>query len=236
LALPVCSNADNSFKYHLIYTEHGLELHHNPHLTNFKVLPVIVDFLQNNSVHPRLLSTTIKDPLPKAVGVKPGVRPSIVDATAGLGMDAMHLAWLGCQVTLIERSPIVHALLENGLQRAKKNEDLNRIIENNICLHLGDSREVLTSLRSSPHTVLLDPMYPGDSKNPRNRKEMRILRDMVGDDEDIDRLFTTSLRVALNRVVLKRPKKSPFICNTQLPSHQITMKSGRFDVYLISHL
>jgi 16S rRNA (guanine1516-N2)-methyltransferase len=137
LTLPICRTSENSFKYHLIFTDYGLELHHNPHLTNFKVLPIIVDFLRDNSVHSRLSSTTIKDPLPKAVGVKPGIRPSIVDATAGLGMDAMHLAWLGCQVTLIERSPIIHALLENGLQRAKRNKDLGRIVENNICLQYG---------------------------------------------------------------------------------------------------
>jgi len=236
LSLPICENDDNSFSYHLVYTDYRLELHHNPHLTNFKVLPIIVDFLKNKRIHPRLASTTTKDPLPKAVGVKPGMRPYIVDATAGLGMDAMHLAWLGCRVTLIERSPIVHALLANGLQRAQGNKELSRIIESNIRLYTGDSIEVLTSLPSSPHTVLLDPMYPLDSKNPRNRKEMRILRDIVGDDEDIDRLFATALEVALNRVVIKRPKHAPLISNTPLPSHQITMKSGRFDVYLTCHL
>lgn len=236
LGLSIYENDDNSFKYHLVYTDNRLELHHNPHLTNFKVLPIIVDFLQKSKIHPRISSTTTKDPLPKAVGVKPGVRPQIVDATAGLGMDSMHLAWLGCQVTLIERSPIIHALLEDGLQRAKENKELCGIIESNICLHAGDSNKVLTSLRSSPHTVLLDPMYPVDSKNPRNRKEMRILRDVVGDDEDTDRLFTTALQVARNRVVIKRPKQAPLICDVPLPSHQITMKSGRFDVYLTSHL
>ncbi len=236
LALPICKNDDNLFKYHLVFTDYRLELHHNPHLTNFKVLPIIVDFLKNERVHPRLSSTTIKDPLPKAAGVKPGIRPHIVDTTAGLGMDAMQLAWLGCQVTLIERSPIIYVLLEDGLQRARKNKELCGIIDNNICLLAGDSTATLATLSSSPHTVLLDPMYPTDSKNPRNRKEMRILRDMVGDDEDIDQLFTAALNVALNRVVIKRPKHAPLIRNSPSPSHQITMKSGRFDVYLMSHL
>ena len=236
LSLPICENNDTSFKYHLVYTDYRLELHHNPHLSNFKVLPVVVDFLHNNKVHTRISSTTIKDPLPKAVGVKPGIRPQIVDATAGLGMDAMHLAWLGCHVTLIERSPIIHALLEDGLQRARKNKDLSEIISSNIYFHAGDSKDILNSLPSPPHTVLLDPMYPSDSKSPRNRKEMRILRDLVGDDADVFELFTTALQVAINRVVIKRPKQAPLICEVPLPSHQITMKSGRFDVYLKSHL
>jgi 16S rRNA (guanine1516-N2)-methyltransferase len=236
LALPICEHTDNLYKYHLVYTDYRLELHHNPHLLNFKVLPVAVDFLRKNRVHPRLCSTTTKDPLPKAVGVKPGVRPQIVDATAGLGMDAMHLAWLNCKVTLIERSPIVHALLQDGLERAKENKELCRLIDNNITLHLGDASEVIHSLSSPPHTVLLDPMYPTDSKSPRNRKEMRILRDVVGDDTDVDKLFATALQVAQNRLVIKRPKHAPPLCTTPPPSHQIAMKSGRFDVYLVSHL
>lgn len=236
LNLPLFKNDEYSFKYHLVYTDYRLELHHNPHLTNFKVLPVIVDFLQKERVHPRLASTTVRDPLAKAVGVKPNIRPQVVDATAGLGMDSMHLAWLNCQVTLVERSPIVHALLEDGLKRACKNKDLRRIINENIFLQTGDSRDVLNSLSSSPHTVFLDPMYPNDSKNQRNRKEMRILRDVVGDDKDIDGLFNTALQVALNRVVIKRPKNAPLICTSPMPSHQITMKSGRFDVYLKGHL
>jgi 16S rRNA (guanine1516-N2)-methyltransferase len=236
LSLPVCENGDNPFRYHLVYTENRLELHHNPHLTNFKELPIKVDFLKNTRVHPRLLSTTIKDPLPKAVGVKPGVRPHIIDGTAGLGMDAMQLAWIGCHVTLIERSPVIHALLKDGLQRARQNRELCKVIDKNIQLFTGDSTEIIATLSSSPHTILLDPMYPSGSKHARNRKEMRILRDIVGDDEDIERLFEAALQFASNRVVVKRPKLAPLISRKPLPSHQITMKSGRFDVYLMDHL
>lgn len=236
LGLPFCKSDNTTFKYHLVYTDNRLELHHNPHLINFKVLPIFVDFIKNNRVHRRILSTTIKDPLPKAVGIKPGIRPQIVDATAGLGMDSMHLAWLGCQVTLIERSPIIHALLQDGIVRARDNKDLRRIIDKNISLIHGDSIEILNTFQSLPHTVLLDPMYPIGSKNSQNKKEMRILRHLVGDDEDINKLFTTALQNAENRVVIKRPKHAPLLKNNPLPSHQISMKSGRFDVYLIGHL
>lgn len=236
LALPICTSADSTFKYHLVYTDHRLELHHNPHLLNFNVLPVFVDFLQNRAVHHRLSSTTTKDPLPKAVGIKPGKRPYVVDATAGMGMDGMQLSWLGCKVTLIERSPIVHALLQDGLERARQHKDLGSIIDHNISLLAGDSTDLLLDLPSPPHTVVVDPMYPDTTKGPRNKKEMRILRDIVGKDDDTDKLFTTALQVARNRVVLKRPKHAPVLDKFPLPSHQIVMKSGRFDVYLVDHL
>ena len=50
----------------------------------------------------------------KAVGLV-GAMPTVVDATAGLRRDAFVLASLGCKVTLIERSPVVAALLQDGL-------------------------------------------------------------------------------------------------------------------------
>ena len=49
--------------------------------------------------------------LARAAGLKPGVNPHIIDATAGLGRDAFLLASLGANVTLIERSPFMYHLL-----------------------------------------------------------------------------------------------------------------------------
>jgi 16S rRNA (guanine1516-N2)-methyltransferase len=42
--------------------------------------------------------------LAKAMGLRAGKTPMIVDATAGLGRDSFLLASLGAQVILIERS------------------------------------------------------------------------------------------------------------------------------------
>ena len=48
--------------------------------------------------------------LAKAVGMRANKNRTIVDATAGLGYDAFILASLGANVTLIERSEIMHKL------------------------------------------------------------------------------------------------------------------------------
>ncbi|HZJ10196.1 MAG TPA: class I SAM-dependent methyltransferase, partial [Trueperaceae bacterium] len=44
---------------------------------------------------------------------------SVVDATAGLGADAFHLAAKGAQVTMIERSPVLAELLRDALEHAR---------------------------------------------------------------------------------------------------------------------
>ncbi len=236
LRLPLCSADDCSSPYYLVVTDHRLELHNNPHLAKFKVLPMFIDFLEGDKILHQLASTSTKDPLPKAAGVKPGIRPLVIDATAGMGMDGMRLAWLGCEVILIERSPIIYELLYDGLQRAGKNPELRQIIKTNITLLAGDSRHILPAINPSPHTVLIDPMYPIKKKGPRNKKEMRMLRELVGDDDDHQKLFHSALNVVQNRVVVKRPQNSDHIIPTPLPHHQITMKSGRFDVYLTTYL
>jgi 16S rRNA (guanine1516-N2)-methyltransferase len=96
--------------------------------------------------------------LPKAVGMKGGITPMVVDATAGLGRDAFLLASLGAEVTLIERSPKMHRLLAEGLARAKKaGGDVAEVISRMTLLH-GDARDLLSTL--SPEVVLVDPMHP----------------------------------------------------------------------------
>ena len=43
-----------------------------------------------------------KDLIAKAVGVKGAYRPTVIDATAGLGQDAFVLASYGCEVVMLE--------------------------------------------------------------------------------------------------------------------------------------
>ena len=61
-------------------------------------------------------------------GIQPGIRPRVLDATAGLGRDAFVLARLGCTLTLIERQPLIAALLEDALQRALADQEVATIV------------------------------------------------------------------------------------------------------------
>ncbi len=80
--------------------------------------PVRVDFVEGAAAHRRVFGGGSGQMIAKAVGIAQGVRPRVLDATAGLGKDAFVLASLGCQMQLIERQPLVAALLEDGLARA----------------------------------------------------------------------------------------------------------------------
>ena len=81
-----------------------------------------------------------KDLLAKAVGIKGNYYPTIVDATAGLGQDAFMLVNYGCQVTMIERSPVIAALLQDGIERAKDLEGVSRLRTNFWGCHKDNAR------------------------------------------------------------------------------------------------
>ncbi|WP_278383298.1 class I SAM-dependent methyltransferase, partial [Alteromonas mediterranea] len=82
-----------------------------------KVLPVEVDFASPASLYRKQHGGGRKEPIVKAIGLKGNEGWHVVDATPGLGRDAFVLVSVGCKVTMIERSPIVAALLEDGIRR-----------------------------------------------------------------------------------------------------------------------
>ena len=215
----------------LFYTETHLELQQNT--TEGKIVqgPLFVDFLSGSSGYRRLHNCTIGQPLARAVGIRQGFRPSVVDGTAGLGQDGFVLACLGCTVTLIERSPVLGALLNDGLQRALQDRIVGKIISDRLTLIEGDTKTILETLSPQPYTIYLDPMYPLRTKSALNKKEMRIIRTLIGDDQDSPLLLECALKSAGNRVVVKRPKEAPPLSGLS-PSHTTLMKNNRFDVYL----
>jgi len=226
--LTVSSESDHQFL--LFYTVKGLELQTlNPETGRYSTT-LSTDFVSGSAGYRRLHGGGIHQPLARAAGLKSGFRPTIVDATAGLGIDCFTLASLGCRVTMIERSPVIGALLADGLQRAA-DHPATRDIAGRLQLLLGNAGEIITSLAERPATIYLDPMYPHRHTSALNKKEMRIIRALVGDDQDAAALLETALAFATNRVVVKRPKGAPELI-ARPPSHIIEMKNSRFDVYL----
>lgn len=168
--------------------------------------------------------------LPRAVGMKSGKSPHVVDATAGLGRDAFLLASLGAQVTLIERSDQMHALLADGLARAQNfGGEIGEIIAKMTLLH-GDAKTLLPDLH--PEVILIDPMHPPRGKSALVKQELRLVREIVGEDPDSAQLMQVALKCALNRVVLKWPQKAEPMPGIPAPSHQINGKSTRYDVFM----
>ncbi len=170
--------------------------------------------------------------LARAVGMKGGHTPKIVDATAGLGRDAFLLASLGAEVTLIERSPVMHGLLQAGMQRASDaGGDVAGVIARMTLMH-GDARDLLPTLL--PAVVLVDPMHPERTKSALVKNEMRLLRKIVGADEDSLDLMKIALATASERVVLKWPLRADPMQGLVRFSHQILGKSTRYDVFMVA--
>ena len=172
--------------------------------------------------------------LPKAAGLARGITPEIVDATAGLGRDAFLLASLGANVTLIERSEKMHALLAEGLARAAAAGGRYAEAVARMTLLHGDSCALLPKLK--PQVVLVDPMHPPRGNTALVKKEMRQIREIVGTDPDSERLMQVALESAQNRVVLKWPLRADPMAGIRKPSHQILGKSTRYDVFVLAKL
>lgn len=213
----------------------ALELQHDQlqlrKLDEPKTGPVLVDFACGAAAHRRRFGGGRGQAIAKAVGLKSGKAPYVVDATAGLGRDAFVLASLGCRVTLIERHPVVAALLEDGLRRARLDEEIGPWVSERMHLLCGPAPTLLAQLSEQPDVVYLDPMFPHRAKSALVKKEMRVFQSLVGADPDADALLPAALAVARARVVVKRPGYAGFL-NGQRPSLSIETKKNRFDVYV----
>ena len=191
---------------------------------------VRVDFVEGAVAHRRLFGGGSGQMIAKAVGIAQGVRPRVLDATAGLGKDAFVLASLGCEMSLIERQPIIAALLEDGLQRAAGDAEVGAIVARMRLLN-GNAIELMSAWEGeAPQVIYLDPMFPHREKSALVKKEMRLFRPLVGDDMDAPALLAAALALASHRVVVKRPRKAPCIEGPK-PSHSLEGKSSRYDIY-----
>lgn len=193
---------------------------------------VFVDFASDALTFRRLHGGGRKESIAKAVGIKGDILPRVLDGTAGLGRDAFVLASLGCQVDMIERSPVVAALLSDGLKRASLSEQLADWLPQRMHLFHGVSYDLLSDWQGEqPDVVYLDPMFPHRKKTAAVKKEMRVFQHLLGPDQDADKLLTPALSIAKHRVVVKRPDAAPWLNNRE-PNMAISSKKHRFDVYL----
>lgn len=156
----------------------------------------------------------------------------VLDATAGFGADAFRLALRGHHVLALERSPIVFALLEDGLRRALQDEETCQQLGGRLRIQQVDAIDFLKGLASAdtPDVIYLDPMYPARRKSALPRVEMRVMREIVGDDPDSGELLALARSVARRRVVVKRARLAPPLGQT--PSHRLMDATTRYDVYL----
>lgn len=230
LNLPLASSRQEICDYLLIVTPDYIGLQKTAATSS----PLYVDFLRGK-INYRAQHASIKNELlARAMGLKGKTHPSIVDATGGLAGDSFTLASLGFEVTLLERSPIIHTLVADGIQRAQKDPRIASSV-NRMHLVRADAMTWLQDLKAQnrPDIIYLDPMFPERKKSALPKQKMLILHDIVGEDNDAEALLKAALACAQKRVVVKRPRLADILAISPVPSFSLTGSSSRFDVYLL---
>jgi len=165
-----------------------------------------------------------KQGLVRACKPQPGMK--IIDATAGWGRDAAVLASFGAEVLMLERQPVMAALLADALHH-RSEDDAAKLLLN---LHAGDACTYLSALTISdyPDVIYLDPMHPERNKSALVKKDLQVLQQLIGADLDALSLIECARTRVKQRVVVKWPQKTKPLLK---PDASIEGKTVRFDLY-----
>ena len=175
-----------------------------------------------------------KELLLRAVGCKVGRALTVLDATGGWGRDSFLLAAAGCTVQVVEKEPVLAALLADGLERARQHP-ATAAIAARIRLLSGDARAVLREMQAQGQrldAVYLDPMFPERRKSALVKKEAQLLQLLAQPSSTAaEKELLDAARAVSHRVAVKRPAKAPWLAE-QPSSCSLTGTAVRFDVYI----
>ena len=152
------------------------------------------------------------------------------------GRISFSTAGESVEVPRVERHPVIYALLEDGINRAARDQKIGEMIRSRFKLINGDSLELMRAVEGEetrPEVIYLDPMYPQKEKGAQVKKESQVLRLLAGKDRDSSKLIKQALKTAPQRVVVKRPAYAPPLADKE-PDLVVKTKSNRFDIYHIT--
>jgi 16S rRNA (guanine1516-N2)-methyltransferase len=184
------------------------------------------DFEELFSYHQRQQYAITKEPLAKALGIKGNSKPLIWDTTCGTGKDSLLIHYFGAKLCSFERHPAIYLLLADALRRYPLTFDLV----------FADASQFFDKISNEmrPDVIYYDPMFPekiGSKKSALPRKEMRIFKEVVGEDLDSTEFLEWALGTAKERVVVKRSLNALPI--KENPTASYSGKSTRYDMYKI---
>ncbi len=184
--------------------------------------PICFDFIK---IWNRLDPADKRGPLFKALG--PSIKKGpIWDLTCGMGGDSLLMLFFGAEVVAFERDKTIGALLMDAYKRALEHPKLGPIIADRFTLLIQDARE---SGMAPPFIIYYDPMYEGGKRKALQKKEMRVFREVVGEDADATSVLKWALKNSKERVVVKRSLRAEPILPD--PTFSYKGKSTRYDIY-----
>ena len=232
--LPLLKTRSVQYDLQLIFHDDLVELFDRQLNTS-----ISIDFLKGSLAHRQQFGGGRGQAIAKAIGMKPGITPSVLDTTAGMAGDAFVLATLGCSITLLERSPIIFALIEDAVQRASLNESFTEILEQGFIIVNREASDYIAEQiedgGTAPDVIYIDPMYPQKKKSALVKKDMQILQRLHGADDNASELLDSALAYARKRVVVKRPIQAETISEKK-PNTCIKSKKTRYDIYTIEKM
>ena len=155
---------------------------------------------------------------------------TVVDATTGWGQDSLHIFRMGYELLCMERSPVMVELLIDAFKRLAEQDWMQKLNLQPPRLQGGNAIALLAALETQPDCIYLDPMFPPKrKKSALARKSMRVLHDLLGDDQDKEQLFAAALTAAGKRVVVKSPDYAEPLGGK--PNESFQGKLLRYDVY-----
>lgn len=179
---------------------------------------VILDLERDYLQWQKTLISLRSQPLYRALGSKNNQMPVVWDVTCGLAGDSLQLLAYGCEVISWERHPVPALMLLRAYSAWK---------------HPVKERWRIDFERSEApseaQVIYFDPMYSEVNKKALPRKEMRIFREVVGQDSDAETVARELLSYK-KRLIIKRPPGAGQLLPH--PSFQQEGKAVRLDVYL----
>jgi 16S rRNA (guanine1516-N2)-methyltransferase len=168
---------------------------------------------------------------------------TVMDCTAGLGEDAFLLAAAGYRVKLYERDPMIAALLQDALERAKAVPELAFVVAR-MEFHQEDSLLAMTALAAQgagaaqagleepPTVIYLDPMFPARQKYALVKKKFQVLQQLESPCEEGDALLQAAIACKPRKIVIKRPLKGEYLGDRK-PDYALQGKTIRYDCLMI---
>lgn len=154
-----------------------------------------------------------------------------VDATAGLGEDALLLAGAGFRVELFEYDPVIAALLEDSLFRARLVPELMEVTAR-MHLYHENSIPAMRQRKTPPDVILLDPMFPKRQKTALVKKKFQLIHNLEQPCSNEAELLAAAKSADPRKIVIKRPLKGPFLADEK-PAYSLKGKAVRYDCLLL---
>ncbi len=151
-----------------------------------------------------------------------------IDATAGMGEDAILLAANGYEVIMYEQNPVIAALLRDTIRRAKKNQKLKEIVSR-MTLIEGNSIELM-KYQNDIAVIYLDPMFPAKKKSSLTNKKLQLIQKLEHPCFDEEELLNAAFDVNPEKIIIKRPHNGKYLADRK-PDYSVEGKAIRYDCF-----